>query len=179
MRTPTTLHCVPREASSPDPCRYRTGPRGDAWTARESEHRRFRIRVGGGWQHTQSQPERLVSRRSRVRLLLFGPVKTCAHLGSVLPGCLRRQPGQHCVRSQRARVLHVAQGERAVALKSVRHFFILICMTKPGHRGLPVRNRRQQGSHERVCVAHRTRRGPAIPPLHDAPPPPRAPHTSL
>ena len=72
-------------------------------------------------------------------------------------------------------------------------FFYFNCLTKPGHRGLLYRSRVCPGSPRclftgtksqttgfaRVCVAHRTRRGPAIPPLHDAPPPPRAPHTSL
>ena len=42
-------------------------------------------------------------------------------------------------------------------------FFILICLTKPGHRGLPVRNRRQQGSHEFALPTERAEVPPAAP----------------
>ena len=42
-------------------------------------------------------------------------------------------------------------------------FFILICLTKPGHRGLQVRNRRQQGSHEFALPTERAEVPPAAP----------------
>ena len=48
-------------------------------------------------------------------------------------------------------------------MKSVRHFLFLICLTKPGHRGLPVRNRRQQGSHEFALPTERAEVPPAAP----------------
>ena len=42
-------------------------------------------------------------------------------------------------------------------------FFYFNCLTKPGHRGLPVRNRRQQGSHEFALPTERAEVPPAAP----------------